>query len=511
MSEEQIDLGRCACCNTKEALGICSLCGDVAYCSEECAVADWDEHIDECQLTIVTDPKQTIFVAQEYTGDEDLSPESKDDKFETLPMRAHFKIGDEYGNAMTGEELVEGPADYQRKTILRTGKKRLPAGKREKGSAELYIFVPSTDPAVPFANASINVTLPNRAHWGLFKKGLNVYATSRDLKRAIRGRELYPIPSSGQIAIGVEYNNQKFMVYGPYNVQSGTKKTFGRRLFGFTRRLARMPKKVRIKAVDAQGVAANVGLERPVSAQSKVSTQDVNYVVKYIEMYVPEGIPPDQDGTSQWWNPFDTQDDADRAPVAKFEKERELFDILRRESVLSADAEVKDDMVGLCMAIDEHIDSLLLEKELAQEDRAHDDITDIDSELRLAKDLRNTIFEHAKVLKDEDDEVRDVEDISTSVHVAIANALELVGARSEGRLKGFFKGRFTKKGRLQRMEKKEAQLIAQIRQLGASGQYGSAAKKKRELRRVQKTIVRLGGIPRKGALRQSEDVSMMEN
>ena len=507
--EGEDDLGDCHVCS-KPAKGACGVCGDIAYCSEDCQLEDWDEHCDECVVTYVTDPKSTLWTSEAEVGQE-YGGKSAEEKYIGLPLvHVFLQRNGLVKGQINNEDLIEGlVARWGRKSVARSGKQRLPAGRRKKGPAEIYIYIPDPDDMTrAIANARILISQPTRNHWKFGRSGTNIYATGRDLQRAVSDENLYPVPTSGKIAIGADVDGNKHMVWGNYNLAGSATRTFRQRLFGmFRRRVFRLPKKVRIKAIDTHGVGAVVGLERPATADSRarMSPHDVRYIVKYIEVFIPDGIPGTlgKDASDGWWDPFDNKLDAETArfasgaPPPPEHDEGELLvrtlraagmeAAIRQEEQHEPDPDCLEDMVALASLLGYEIDGLRLEHELARDDNDPDDAADIQEELDEATRLRSVIDKHIDDLHDHEEGIINYPEIPSHVNSAVTDAYEMVNSK----LSEWMKKR--KEKRIERLQRKETELMDLIQSIQDGG--GIAGKEIRRLNRVIKQLKRLNKAP----------------
>lgn len=527
--EEEEDLGECIACG-KNAVGVCELCGEAAYCSAECHLADWDEHCDECEVVYQADPGSTAWVTEHEVGQEEGGRNAKEEYQPVAMIHAFLgkngllvvqadneELSDKIQGGIPSELGTEGFGFFGRRSVTRSGRQAAPAGARPRrgDQAQFRVLVKDLikDNVSPFIDAEINVPMPQRSHWKPGKQGINAYATGRDIdgSHGVFGT----LPTIGRMAIGLEYNGLKHQIWGRFDLKTGgvgdRPRSRGRRFFGgfrsFFRRRFRLPKKIRLMAADSDGRMVAIGLERPETGgmTNVPGSATVKYSIRYLEMFIPQSA--FQDGyRGTWADPFDNQPDlgpgGDDEPDTSKKEATGIASLkaMREDPTLWPDAmivetpdpDTLEDMIALASLVSQEIDDLRMEQEWARDANDQKDIKIISGQIEEASRIRAVLDQHIKDLEADENGTADYNEIPSNVNAAITDATELIAARGGNPFAGL-KKRFGKKGRLERALAQEDKLYNQIRELFGRGQR--ARRQIRLYNRVQKRITRLGGVP----------------
>lgn len=321
----------------------CQVCNEAIYCDAVCAERDWDRHATEaCAITYVNRAAgETPIIAchgRPMNEDEDEDDEDAAIRYEVVP-RLYVDMNAQ-GHAVSeqiGGEIVDKTAELKR--LTKGSQRMLPAGMPAVSDAQVLIVI--TEQNVPFEKmfdpsasdvkryVNVNTFLPllsgraseaegnvrdrsrraynirkeeaSRAKVGGYPnshvkltsqaESVNMYATKRDFtskdivpytKPAVGDSpipSINPIPTKGNVAIIVEYNDRKHAIWGQYDIAPKEKKGLFRRLKGGLRRRANMPKKVAISGRDQMGRAFAISFQRPPTGNY--------YMMDYFEIYLP--------------------------------------------------------------------------------------------------------------------------------------------------------------------------------------------------------------------------------
>lgn len=289
--EQQHTCSKTGC--TEPAAGVCKGCNCAMYCSEVHMQEDWAAHKNACNLLVQQHAGASMWAIEAEVGE--LS-ESGQEQWVPMQMEHHGKhsVADNVPLA----ESIGARADFTGDLSTFRGTQRLPSGAMHSGEGA-SIFVKTAT-----FQTEINVSLPGRSHYNIFKRNdgsYNVYATADDIRRNGKFR---PVPLNGLMAVGLGTANQKVLVFGQYSVPQTAPGSTGMRVYEALRRFARRPRKVRIRTFDrASQMAVSVTLEQDVSAaRQSISDDSIFYNVTYIEIYVPGLYTKGEEDKSLSWD-----------------------------------------------------------------------------------------------------------------------------------------------------------------------------------------------------------------
>ena len=119
-------------------------------------------------------------------------------------------------------------------------------------------------------------------------------------------RQFKPVPASGSIAVGLGTTEQKSLIFGDYKVV----RTVRDDTIDLFNRVLRLPKKVRVRAVDESShVAVSVTLEQEFLATKEASS---SYYITHVEIYVPFDYVSGHEAREEWDDVRRAEEVADR-------------------------------------------------------------------------------------------------------------------------------------------------------------------------------------------------------
>jgi len=322
VSEQQLVEDKCQFvgCDA-QAVGRCKACKSAGYCSLDHMLEHYDTHVKECASCVQTHPSAVHWAVEVEVGQ---TQGEKDEAWEPEDLvHARVNAQGRVTSYIQNRDLVKAiglEADFESRDVFPGSKANdVPRGRFRLDHPKVSLYLMVTDRRGTTARVEFPLSLPHDGKGSLSATGTTVHV-DRDTINKKNAKEYLPLPSligSGSLVVGLDINDQRWQIWGNYDLidrHHGTLHSARKGVTRLSRRAIGHHKDVvRVRGIDSNGTWASITFRH----KPQISKNEtVLYQIHEISMHVDD-LDQGQTGWA-WRTPVGFLEDVVRAPAEVF-------------------------------------------------------------------------------------------------------------------------------------------------------------------------------------------------